>query len=102
MSERESGSSTLLAFLLGAGFGLVGGLLMAPAPGEETRRRLRYLAEEFSERAGQESKRLRTLADDYIPRVREVVDEQSGRISAAVEAGRRAFQEEAEGFDDAD
>lgn len=94
MAERDGGSSALLAFLLGAGIGTVAGLLLAPAPGEETRRRLRYLAEEFSERAGEGSKRLRAWAEEYAPMVRETFAESRERIAAAVDAGQRAFREE--------
>ena len=91
---RSEGGSGFWTFLFGAVCGTVGGLLIAPTPGEETRRRLRYLAEELSEKAGEESKRLRAFADDVFPTVREAVSEQKERITAAVEAGRRAFREE--------
>ena len=52
MATREggSGSSTLLAFALGALAGAAIALLYAPASGDETRRRLRKKAEEGRDR----------------------------------------------------
>jgi len=51
MSERNSGE-TILAFILGGLIGATLGILFAPKSGKETRERLKVLAEDLSEKAG--------------------------------------------------
>jgi gas vesicle protein len=83
MSDRGTSAGTVLvAFALGALAGAAVALLYAPAPGDETRRRLADKAREARERA-------EALAREG----REFVDRQRETIGAAVDRGRDAFQQ---------
>jgi gas vesicle protein len=53
MSEKESGGSFLIGFLLGAIAGVAVGFLYAPKPGKETRAMLKEKAGELKEKAGE-------------------------------------------------
>jgi gas vesicle protein len=79
-NEGSSTGSVLIAFALGAIAGAAIALLYAPAPGEETRRRLAEKAREGRERAGQMAREGR----EFVKRQRE-------NLSTAVEEGREAF-----------
>ncbi len=59
MSETRDGGTLLAAFLVGAAVGAVLGLLLAPAPGEETRRRFGDLARRAQEKAAEAASRAR-------------------------------------------
>jgi gas vesicle protein len=112
MSDRESGSSVILSFLLGGLTGAVLALLYAPRTGRETREiigdRIRDGAEKGRELTDEAIKRGRDLkeqavakgreiledAGDYVERQRHTLGDQKERLSAAVEAGRQAYREE--------
>ncbi len=79
--DGSSAGSVLVAFALGALAGAAVALLYAPAPGEETRRRLADRAREGRERA-------KGLARDG----REFVQRQRDNLGAAVEHGRETFE----------
>jgi gas vesicle protein len=51
--EGCSGTTLVLAFAAGAAVGVVAALLLAPATGAETRRRVRHAAEEAASKARQ-------------------------------------------------
>ena len=66
MAEHNPGDA-IVAFLLGGVVGVAAGLLLAPCSGEETR--------------------------EFIEHGREVVGQKKDQISAAFEAGKKAFRE---------
>jgi gas vesicle protein len=72
----------LVAFVCGAIAGAAVALLYAPAPGEETRRRLADRAREGRDRAEQVARE-----------GREFFDRQRENLTAAVERGREAFDQ---------
>jgi gas vesicle protein len=78
----NSSGSVFLAFVIGAAAGAAVALLYAPAPGEETRRKLAEKAREGRERA-----------DDFAREGRSFVERQRENIVSAVERGREAFDE---------
>ena len=83
MTEQgASASSVLVAFVLGAMAGAAVALLYAPAPGEETRRRL-------SERAREGRQRAETMVREG----REFVNRQRDQVATAFDRGREAFDE---------
>ena len=82
MSNNDSVSSVLMAFVLGAAAGAAIALLYAPAAGEETRRRIKDKARDGRERA----EALARDGRDYLSRQRE-------NLGAAVDRGREAFDE---------
>jgi gas vesicle protein len=51
MSENNSKFQTLAAFMLGLGLGAVAGILLAPASGEETRKKVGKWARDTAEKA---------------------------------------------------
>jgi gas vesicle protein len=77
----NSSGSVFVAFLIGAAAGAAVALLYAPAPGEETRRKL-------AERARDGRDRAEGLARDG----REFLNRQRETITTAVERGREAFE----------
>jgi gas vesicle protein len=120
MSE-ESKSNGIAWFLAGLGVGALVGILYAPKSGRETREDIATGAREGTEylraRTKEAAEGVSTLVDkgkaqmgEYVERGREAVDrgraqweefvergknlvsEQSGRVNAAVDAGRQAYQ----------
>jgi gas vesicle protein len=75
-------SSLLVAFALGAVAGAAVALLYAPAPGEETRRKLAERAREGRQRA-----------ETVVREGREFINRQREQVASAVDRGREAFDE---------
>ena len=117
--RRESGDSisTRLTYLLiGGGIGAILALLFAPKSGQELRGdiadatrkgidRSREAAQQFGDRAGEYYEATRTRAGELYSQAAEKVTEvaqtareaasrQGGTVSAAIEAGKKAYQEE--------
>jgi gas vesicle protein len=100
MAEDSKGQG--LAWLLaGLGIGALVGILYAPKSGRETREDIAHGARERTEylrtRTKQAVEQAGTLVDKgreqvgkYVERGGSLVDEQSNRVTAAVEAGREA------------
>ena len=86
-------NSQLPYFLFGLGVGAAAGMLFAPKSGEETREDLRLRAEEGREYLKRRSDEWREQAGQAIDRGREAVQGQRDQLSAALEAGRRAYRE---------
>lgn len=86
--------SKVTYFLVGLGVGALVGILFAPKSGEETREFLSKKADEGRDYAQRKARELRERADDLIERGKEVAARQKDSLSAAVEAGREAYQRE--------
>lgn len=82
MSEHRT-TDVLVAFGIGALVGAVGALLLAPATGEETRRRLGDFSRDAMDRAG-----------SGIEQAKRVAGEQVERITHAVKEGKEAYARE--------
>src|SRR6202167_4969295 len=93
MADNNAGSKVSY-FLVGMGIGALVGILFAPKSGEETRQYLTQKAEEGKEYAQRKARELRDRADDLVERGKNVVQRQKDSVSAAVGAGRDAFQKE--------
>lgn len=93
--------SNLPYFLLGVGVGAALGLLYAPNSGEETRRELRQRADEGRDYLKQRGGQLRGQAEDILDRGRGAVRTQRDQLTAALEAGRKAYRDATE-YEDAD
>jgi gas vesicle protein len=85
--------SRLSAFLLGLGIGTAVGILFAPKAGEETREELRARALEGRDYVKRRSHEIRHQAEEVIEKGREKVQSQRDQLSAALDAGRRAYRE---------
>ncbi len=90
----ENTGSKISYFLVGIGIGALIGILFAPRSGEETREYLTKRAEEGREYAQKKARELRERADDLIERGKDIASRQKDSLSAAVEAGREAYQRE--------
>lgn len=84
MTRDDGGAAgtVILAFVLGAVAGAAVALLVAPATGEDTRRRLGERAREGADRAAEAARQ-----------GREFVNRQRDTIASAVERGREAYQQ---------
>ena len=83
MSERSSSVGTgVLAFALGVIAGGITALLLAPASGEETRRKIGDLKLRVGDKA-------RKGIDD----AKHLVGEQKERVASAIVEGRKAYRE---------
>ncbi len=85
--------SKLPYFFLGLGVGVTLGILFAPKSGEETRDLLRSKADEGRDYLKRRGEDLRESATELVDRGRTAVARQKDRLSAAVEAGKQAYQE---------
>ncbi len=92
MSENNGGSK-LAFFLAGAGIGAILGLLFAPKSGKETRDYITAKAGEGRELLTSKGKELRKQAEEYVDRGKDLVARQKDQLSAALEAGKQAYQE---------
>ena len=90
----ENTGSKVSYFLVGLGIGALVGILFAPKAGEETREFLAQKAEEGKEYAQKKARELRERAEDLVDRGKNVAARQKESLSAAVEAGREAYQRE--------
>ena len=82
MSKDSSGSSVMMAFVVGALAGAAVALLFAPASGEETRE---YL--------GKKAREGKDKAREAVDQRREYYDRQRDNLVTAVDRGRDAFQQ---------
>lgn len=90
MSKDSSGSSVIMAFVVGALTGAAVALLFAPASGEETRE---YL--------GKKAREGKDKAREAVDQGREHYDRQRDNLVTAVDRGRDAFQQARERGDQA-
>jgi gas vesicle protein len=102
MAEDNKGQS-LACLLAGLGIGALVGIFFAPKSGRETREDIVCGARDGTEylrtRTRQAVEQIDTLMDkgkeqvgDYVGRGRSFVNDQSNRVTAAVEAGREAYR----------
>jgi gas vesicle protein len=90
----DGSGSKISYFMVGLGIGALVGILFAPKSGEETREFLTQRAEEGREYAQRKARELRERAEDFVERGKQVANRQKDSISAAVDAGREAYQRE--------
>jgi len=90
----DNAVSKISFFLVGLGIGALVGILFAPKSGEETREYLSQKADEGREYAQRKAQELRERAEDLVERSKNVAARQKESISAAVDAGRDAYQRE--------
>jgi gas vesicle protein len=86
-------ASSLPYFLFGLGVGAAAGILFAPRSGEETREELRHRAEEGREYIKRRGGELKVQAEEAYDRSRGKIQGQREQLSAALDAGRRAYKE---------
>jgi len=94
MGEEHNGASYLGFFLAGLGIGAILALLFAPGSGKETRDFLSEKAEEGRDYVKAKADDLRRQAEGAVERGKDLVTKQKELLSAALEAGKQAYQEE--------
>ena len=95
MSEERFSTGTIVAaFLVGGIVGAGVALLTAPQSGKETR-------EKISEMAGEAKDKIRAVADDAKDRIqdtyrhtRDMVGDKKAMLATAIDAGKKAMEEE--------
>ena len=90
----ENGGSKFVYFLAGLGVGAIVALLFAPKSGEETRGLIAQKAQEGRDYVTAKSKDLRRQAEEVMEKGKDLVAQQKEQLSAALEAGKQAYQEE--------
>jgi gas vesicle protein len=93
MSENN-GASKIAFLLAGMGIGAILALLFAPKSGKETRDYLAQKAEEGRGYVSAKGRDLRKQAEETVEKAKDVVAKQKEQLSAALEAGKQAYQEE--------
>jgi len=96
MSERDN-SNNFMWFLAGLGFGALMGVLYAPRSGRETRDSLKNTAQEGREYLKTRSRDAKETMNEWVNRSKEVVGRSKEQINTAIDAGRQAYRESAEG-----
>ncbi len=88
-----SSPAVALAFLGGTVAGVVAGLLLAPKPGEETRRDLKGYARKAEEEVLERAKEARAALDETIERGRHFIAEKAADAEAVAKVGRETMKE---------
>jgi len=94
MSEEDNGGSNFGFFLAGLGIGAILALLFAPRSGKETREYIAGKAEEGRDYVKTKTEDLRRQAEGAVEKGKDLVTKQKELLSAALEAGKQAYQEE--------
>ena len=74
MSDKDTGTSFAIGFLVGAVVGVAIGFLYAPKSGKETRALLKEKAEEVKEKAGEVTEKAKEAAVEAGKRVRDKLE----------------------------
>ena len=93
MSDSNGGSKFTF-FLAGLGIGALLALLFAPRSGEETRELLGRKADEGREYMTTKGREVRRQAEELVEKAKDLVTQQKEQLSAALDAGKQAYQEE--------
>ncbi len=94
MSDESNGATNLGFFLAGLGIGAVLALLFAPRSGKETREFIAGKAEEGRDYVRARTDDLRRQAEGAVEKGKDLVTKQKELLSAALEAGKQAYQDE--------
>jgi gas vesicle protein len=94
MSEEGNGATNFGFFLAGLGIGAILALLFAPRSGKETREYIAGKAEEGRDYVKAKTEDLRREAEGAVEKGKDIVTKQKELLSAALEAGKQAYQEE--------
>ena len=94
MSEGSSTGDRALYFILGGFIGAAVALLFAPRSGEETRKLIATRARESADLMANRTRSVAEKTSSYVDRGKEIIHQQRDQLSAAIEAGKQAYNEE--------
>ena len=96
MGNESSGGDRALYLMLGAMIGAAVALLLAPRSGEETRKLIMTKAREGADTVSAQTEKVKEKTSEYLGRGKEIVQQQRDSLHAAIDAGKKAYQEEKE------
>ena len=96
MNQETGAGEKALYLLLGGAIGAAVALLFAPRSGEETRKLIMTKAREGADTMAAQTKTVTEKTSEYLDRGKEIVQQQKDSLSAALEAGKKAYREEKE------
>ena len=94
LDSAERGSSKVLFLLLGLGVGSLIAFLFAPKSGDEVREFLRKKARSANDYAQEKAQQIQKRAGALVVQGKEAVIEKKQQVTAAVDAGREAYNQE--------
>ncbi len=92
--DDVGGGSKFAYFVAGLGFGALLALLFAPKSGQETRDLIGAKASEGRSYVTSKSREVRQQAEQIVDKAKDLVAQQKEQLSAALEAGKQAYQSE--------
>ena len=93
MADEKNIGGILLAFLAGTVVGGAVALLLAPASGSETRKKIKATSLETKDKALEKAESVKAEAAELVERGKEKVTGVKSQIHAAVEAGKEAYSQ---------
>ncbi|OGW33362.1 MAG: hypothetical protein A2X59_05385 [Nitrospirae bacterium GWC2_42_7] len=94
--EGYSSGSVLLSFLLGGVVGAGIALLLAPQSGQETRQKIKELADEVKEKSTEYVHKAKDKVSAAVDESKGYYEEKKSLVKAAVDAGKDAYEKEKE------
>jgi gas vesicle protein len=94
--DGYSSGSMLLSFLLGGIVGAGLALLLAPQSGEETRKKIRGMAEDAKEKATGYVEKTKGKVTSYVDEGKEFYEQKKSLVKSAIDAGKDAYEKEKE------
>jgi gas vesicle protein len=94
--EGYSTGSMLLSFLLGGVVGAGLALLLAPQSGEETRKKIRDLADDVKDKATGYVDKTKDKISSYVGDGKEFYEQKKSLVKSAIDAGKEAYEKEKE------
>jgi gas vesicle protein len=94
--EGYSSGSMLISFLLGGIVGAGLALLLAPQSGEETRKKIRDIADDVKEKTGSYVEKGKETVTSYVEKGKGLYEEKKSLVTSAIDAGKDAYEKEKE------
>jgi gas vesicle protein len=91
MDDNGRMSSNVSYFLMGLGIGSAAAVLLAPKSGEETRRYIAKKTREGNRYVHEKARELRDRAEEVVEHGKEMIEETTGQIASAIDAGRETY-----------
>ena len=94
--DGYSSGSMLLSFLLGGIVGAGLALLLAPQSGEETRNKIRDLADDVKDKTTGYVDKTKGKITSYVDDGKEYYEQKKSLVKSAIDAGKEAYEKEKE------
>jgi gas vesicle protein len=94
--DGYSSGSMLLSFLLGGIVGAGLALLLAPQSGEETRKKIRDLADDVKDKTTGYVDKTKGKVTSYVDDGKEYYEQKKSLVKSAIDAGKEAYEKEKE------